>query len=580
MAKLFSLEEFEEVENKVGEPDKDSISSIALDIEEYSSDLNIATERFKTVSSDLNLITDISSSLKNKKLASVDYFTSMENYRPVITSIADNLGIKSRIPSLEDFKNPYGTEASHQIAMEGFFDYIKKIWEKIKEIFVAFFKKINTFLRRLIKADLDLEVYEEYLEGMVAKLKSSKAKITDSKIQIDTKLPSLLANEGMETVNSDFILTVGENKLKHLVSVTNTVFNQELSKLSKKEFKELHDKVQKLIDKGFNKDKTLDEIQDKLDKIKNFGIDSLKQLFSHQVNDIRDLPEKVYDAIYYHFDKDDLDTLKTFSLINSNNFNENLPKNFNSYYIVSDSGKVFISANTETNTYTQNKLTPISNVSNLVTFYEFYKKFSKQINLKQIDSIIDDFQNSIDDIIKLMKGKYVDLLEKIEKANKKKNRVERIRDLGDAFEALMEYADSNTKEVVNDPVEFQKKLNDIIASKVTMTDDMIVEMMNIINNPNMESTEKFIAGINDKEQFITEVTELVGGAIYPDSNISEEELKEIKKEYEELQKFLTNYLNSLQVTIKEVSINLAGTYTELRYELVKYIYNSARLYTT
>jgi len=572
--KLFSAEDFSEVNENTQQREND-IVDITADIEEYASDLEIATERLTIASNELNLVGGISASLNSKKLASVDYFTSMENYRPVIEAIADNLGVKNKVPSLEDFKNPYGTEASHQIAMEGFFDYIKKIWEKIKDIFVAFFKKISVFFKRLFNAELDLETYEEYLEGMVAKIKAKKMTISDNKVLLDSKLPSLLANEGMESVNSDFILSVGETKIRHLVGVTNTVFQDNLTKVSKDDLKELHSKLKDVVNEGLDPNKTVDEIALDLDNLKALSISSLNQLFSHQIRDIRELPDTVYDAIFYHFDKTEIDDLLVSSLVDNTRHGDTLPKNFNAYYILSDSGKLFISSSTESNGYTQNKLYPISNANNLVKFYEFYKKFSKELNMKRIDSTIGDFQDTVEDIIQLMRTKFVDLLERLQKSKNYSKLVDKVTTKEMALDTLIGFFVEADKRFPNDP-----KVNRALFNMASLLKIDGSALENLVRDRDVEASRQLILdSITDEDEFIAETKKQTGAVNSATGNsFSREEMEAILKEYEDLQKFLLNYLNSLQVMLKEVSINLAGTYTQLRFELAKYIYNSAKLY--
>lgn len=578
MSKLFNMEDFDTSPDQTPPPatPEDVFVSVHQDIGEYSLDLDIATERLNTTSSELMLVTGISASMKSKKLASIDYFTSMENYRPVLESIAQNLGMKNRVPSLEDFRNPNGTQASHDIAMEGFFDYIKKLWDKIKDIFAAFFKKISVFFRRLFNAELELATYEEYIEGMVAKIKAKKMTVSDNKIVLDSKLPTLLANPGMETVDSDFILTVGEGKIRQLVQVANNTFQTNLSKLAKDELKDLHKAVKDLVDGALRMDRPVDEVAEDLYQIRVLSVAGLDQLFGYAVNDLRHVPDSVYDAVYHNFDKSELDDLRIHSLVDSNNFSESLPKNFNAYYVLSESGKLFVSASTESNGYTQNKLYPISNANNLVRFYDFYKKMSKELNLKRIDASISEFQDRIDDIIGLMKSRYVDLLEKLQKSKHAAKQGARLSSKEDAISALVNMFREMDRRTPNN-VEINKLLFKTCAA--LGIDGSNLE--NVVRDRDAEASRKVVLEmIRDEEEFVKQVQTVLATSGHTDQQTysSHEDLERIVKEYEAFQRFLLNYLNSLQVMLKEVSVNLAGTFTELRFELAKYIYNSAKLY--
>ena len=591
--KLFTTEDFLKVEEEV-ENNSNEFVDISDDIEEYSKDLEIATERFKIACNELNLINNISYSLDTKKLASIDYFISIENYRPVIETIANNLGVNGKIPSLEDFKNPYGTEASHQIAMEGFFDYIRKIWEKIKEIFIAFFKKIEIFFRRLVNAELDLETYEKYLGKMISDIKSKKKTLTDNKVPIDSKLPSLLADEGMESINSDFILSNGERKLKYLISVTRTVFQDGLHRFSKEDMKEFREKLKEVIINGLNSNEDVSKIIEDLRQLRDLGISSLNRLFKYQVRDIQELPDDAYRALFYHFDKNEIDDLLVYSLVDNTSLissaqhNSGLPKNFNVYYMSSGLNNLFIFASTETNSYVQNKLYPIANADNLVKFYDFYKKFSKEINIKKIDSNIGDLHDEIDDIIRLMRTKFVDILEKLRKTRTIKK--SQINSKEEALNELINYYIKINKERKDRGIDetTDHYVNDLInsfAESLGIDRQALQDLILGLTRGERvdEKRQTVLQSIKNDEVFIKAVIDTISGNSSENNNKnnilpSEEEKQDVLKEYEGLQKFLLNYLNNLQVMLKEISINLAGVYTQLRFELAKYIYNSARLY--
>ena len=574
MGKLFSTEDFKQAEQQITElAPQDVFIKLTDDVAEYSNDLDIATERLVTASNDFNLVTVISASMKSKKVASIDYFTSLENYQPVLERISQNLGVKTKIPSMEDFKNPHGTQASHEIAMEGFFDYLKKIWDKIKDIFSTFFKKIGVFFRRLFNAELELSTYEEYLEGMVAKVKTKKMTISDSKVVLDSKLPTLLANPGMEAVDADFILSTGENKIRQLINVSNHTFQNSLSKIAKEELKELFKVIKDLVGDAMHQDRPIDEVVAELDKIRRMSMDGLDQLFGYAVNDLRSLPETVYDAIYHNFDRTEIEDLRIHSLVDDGNFSERLPKNFNAYYVLSESGKLYVSASTQSDGYVQNKLHPISNANNLVRFYDFYKKISKELNMKKIDASIGEFQERVDNIIGLMKSKYVELLEKLQKSKLGARQGDRLTSKEDAVQALVMFFRDLDRRSPND----RQVSNLLFTTSETLSIDAS-NLENMVRDDNFEASRKVVLEmIQNEDVFVKQVRNILS-ASNSQTYDSTEDLERIVKEYELFQKFLLNYLNSLQVMLKEVSVNLAGTYTELRFELVKYIYNSAKLY--
>lgn len=565
MSKLFSLNDIEDTSEAHYETLSEVVDfpSISDEVEDHSHSLSLATEALRNASNELKLVRHINASLNDKKLASVDYFTSLENYKPVLEVIASNLGSKLTIPSLEDFQNPYGTKASHEVAMESLYSYVKKIWEKIKDIFVAFFKKITLFFKRVFKADLELENYEEYLEVMIAKIKSKKPEISNSKELIDSKLPSLLANPGMETITHDYILGTGEIKIKQLVHMINKVFNEGIENLAKNDFKRLSDDVTELVSAGFQKEKSLTEVTEKLDSIKQNAINAVNKLFIHEVRSIRELPETVYNDVYYHLDKNTETSFKATCLIDQNNSHELLPKNFNCYMITSEERKLFIASSTENNSYVQNKIYPIPTANNLVVFYEFYRKFSKEVNLKRLDNSIKLFDKHIDSLVDCMRGKYMKLLDELSVVDKS--------DEGSKFMAAILTLKTFMK---SNPVNNIPDVNDAFP-EVRYISKLIDD------SQEADAIDDIYAAYKGREsEFIGTVSRVTGITINAgtSSSYSEDDRKELLARYEELQKFLLNYLNNIQVMLKDISVNMAGTYTELRYELAKYLYKSASLY--
>ena len=177
--KLFALEEIKDRKLDVEEEsreERDGIDSLDVEetVDEYRNDFRVATESVKTAISNLSIVEQIKNSVESKKIASPEYFITIENVNLYLKSISSNLGLKTKIPSMEDFKNPYGTETCHQIVIEGFMDVVRSIWEKIKQFFKEFFNKIKLFFKRLVRADLDMREYEEYLERVIGKVKLSR----------------------------------------------------------------------------------------------------------------------------------------------------------------------------------------------------------------------------------------------------------------------------------------------------------------------------------------------------------------------------------------------------------------------
>ena len=579
MAKLFSLENdgYSKEIGRITNNGSDLVE-ISDEIQDSADSLNYITEALKTSSNQLLLVSDISISLNTQNRASASYFTSLENYTLFMDSVANNLGVKNRIPSLEDFKNPYGTEASHAIAMEGFFDYIKQIWKKIKEVFASFFKKINMFMRRLLKYDLDLETYEKYIEAKVAKIKAKKPTISNNKLEIDSKLPSLLAHPGMESVTSDFILTTGRDKFRQLARLMNNTFMQKLTEIGDKDLRKVYEVINKLVSIKVNEYSNLDEFVEVTDSIKEHSLSIMSKIFSHDNIRLNETPDTVFNDIQQFFTRDEINSSMTIrSLIDNNNSTETLPKNFNCYYINFDNIKTFITSSTEVNQFVKNKVTPISNPDNLIKFYEDYRKTKSEVNIRKLDDSSEVLDRSIDLILSVMNNKFAPLLESLQTIKFKKNRL----NTKDALLKLM---------ILLNPMKTSENrridIALLLSSKLNLDDnDITMKLISESKDQQEEAKQYFINNFKDQneELFINAVSEILikYEGKQPENVISDidpKKIEEILKVLQNFQKFMVNYLTSMQNMIKQLSINLAGVFAELKFEIVKYIYNSCAAY--
>lgn len=585
MGKLFSNEDFQVTDFQSTRDElRPEISDM---LKEYHEDMNIAVERFRSNTNAIMLMDNIRDSMESRKLASVEYFATLEAFTPVLRNLADNLGVSYHVPSLEDFKNPFGTEASHSIATEGFFDYVKKLWDEVMDLIRAFFKKMSIFLSRLFKLDLDLETYEKYLETMIVKLKSKKPVMSDQdkKSLISTELPSLLANEGMEKMDVNFLLSTGEYKLKQLVNISNNFFIEGIGDIGIKQFDQLYRHIDSLTKQDLS-EVTRDVAVSHMNDIKDAGVAILRSMFANQVSSPRDLPETVYNDLYNNFDRSESDDTVILSLVNNSNSYEALPKNFNLFTIISNSSKkVFVTSSTETNTHVENKLNPISNVNSVVTFYEYYKKFKKEVDVKRIGKSLDELDEKLEKIINVMRTRFVDMIENIAK-NKTSGNQKNGDDVEANVRALVDYLrDIALVQVERAPITEQARM---MSERRDLVDEILnrTGLDNSIMDPitNDGGTEEdvlfFIEAAKHIPNFVKNLNSVIQFKTSSSSSADPEEVKEIVEAYKELQRFLLNYINNIQAMLRDTAINLPGTCNQLRYELVRYIYNSVKLFPT
>ncbi|EKD89649.1 MAG: hypothetical protein ACD_33C00017G0004 [uncultured bacterium] len=512
MAKLFSLEE---KQNEVRNTDDLDID-ISEVIEDDLGNLDLAIEKFNTAVNGLNTLNSIKTNIEDKNIGSVPYFITIENYKPILESIANNLGVKSKIPSLEDFNNPYGLKASHEIAMEGFYDYIKKLWEKIKDFFKAFWKKLMLFFKRLLKLDLDLEEYEKYVEKMIFDIKHKDLKVLDNTPLI-SKLPVLLADSNVADFNANDLISVGATKINNLINLKHNLLN-----FNKEIVKDVN-KLSDLIKQVYNPEllrKVLDfskDLDNEIDKAKNDKIMILKILstyhglfeggnqkitLSHEMlgasNFIHTVSENKYTDKVLNFisNLNSDNKVSVTSIIDDHDTFSKLPKNTNIYRIsVSEENenhasliKIIFMSDDDVNVSLENKLEPLMNSNNVILFYDLYKK----LNSYNIKDLINSFIN--------MEKESNELLD------------------------LCKYSISNRLEVTDEIISKFEKINNILKN-----DDVGL----------------IISGIKSyKTQLLDE-----------------------NKQY-------TILSNNIITMVKELSATIVSLDAEIKYELIKYIYNT------
>ena len=521
MAKLFAGEDLDIEQTAPEQLIEAKIENSDIpDIVEFHEDaIQVAVEGVTRASNELYILRDIKASLESKKLSSVEYFTSIENYSLYMKSVANNLGVKVRIPSLEDFKNPYGVQTSHQIAMEGFMEFMRSIWEKIKSFFKDFFKRVMLFFKRLVNANLQMEEYEMYIEDMMHKVKRSD-KNTAEQIRVDSKLPSLLAAPELDKMKTDYLLTKGKQKLGNLSTFIKS-FTEVVKGRFAGEFKDKMDQLSKLLS-----DKSRVLTVDDVDSLRHDIADTFKVVFGTSL-DFNSLPEDIQNDVMNIFDTEQLKGGSYFSAIPDRNPIQALPRDFNIYHVVCDynvdatnrSTKLFISGNSQRNNVTESYLETIGSKDNLLRLYDFYKDFGKKVKIDRIEKMMSDFDKTIDTLTNGIRK---------------------------PFEMAMENKDG-------------------------FTDEEMEERRNLVSDP--AAVDALLAGFANFDYAQSTANNNYHSGSNQDAN---RHSPEVRAKLEDLHKFIINMLNVIQVLLKEISVGLLGLYQECRYEMIKYLYKCAK----
>ncbi len=565
-----------------------SVDSFSDEIEDSNSSMDIVTESIARTLTDVEFADKGVASLEKTELGSDKYFLGMESFDNYMSGIMANMGVKRTIPAMETFRQPYNLKVCNYIAFEGFFDYIKKLWEKIKDLFKLFFKKLKMFFRRLVGAELDLESYEKYLAKMIAEIKSKKLE-NNSGERVDTKLAPLVADEGMSSVDIDFLLSATARKSNNFANKINDIIDKDLADLTSGNNINI---IKTVVDGIILNSNYLDscEVGVLTEQIDTFNTELAGIIQSCYKFDSKssELPDELYHRLGSKFSTCPPDSVKIWKMINDDSVQERLPKNFNSYFGIArdEDGKLtmFLDAYSQLDQTVNTSVKSISSRENLVTMYEQYKDLNKSINVKKFSDSVNKMEDRLTEIINKVTRELPKVLDNLktaknadgaivvpdsaykpdDPANLKTNGLKGLQ-----FEYLVTEEGKNlTERLIK---EYRAKYDDLLTGdNLTAIDNTENDVLHGITNSDKYIEASFISKkLIDDGKIV--FTSQVGGST------AEDREKKIKI-LQNAQYVLSKFLSAIQNLFKTLGTNLVGTYTELRLAMAKYIYDSARLF--
>jgi hypothetical protein len=267
--------------------------------------------------------------------------------------------------------------------------------------------------------------------------------------------------------------------------------------------------------------------------------------------EFRDLPDDARRAVSHQFDSREMaEGTKVHSLTDHSVMR--LPKNFNSYFLNYDNQKVFVASSSERPSLVKDELEPVSSVENLVTLYETYKKDIKSVNTKQVSDAARDLEKAIDGFTGTMKVEFTRMLEM------SSPKPPTLDELQQAYTDVLKQNNYGVCDELGSIIE-KHMANEPMGGR------SIVDLYNFYRDkPNF------------KEAWATITSEIC--AVYDEHKIvyttgQAELTKEFKEILTDLQGFLISMLTSIQVALRDITVKVIAVQTEVRYELIRYLYN-------
>lgn len=601
------------------------------DLEEAEDSMEIVTEAIYTAIQQRAMLSSMVTTLESKKPATDSYMASIET----ISSIVSRLGVR-KFPSIEDFSNKYSSKASSEIAIEGIKDFLMKIWEKIKAFFREFWKKVSIFYKRLMKMDLDLESYEKYTEKLIAKLNINKAKLKDSNIILNSNLPKLLSDRGQEAIDVRFLLGQGMVKIRKLVELGNYVLKPDgYYSYIREGLKNIRVKVAELERLGntqvkgakiaaINREKSLVVREVGVGRIIGEVINIIagmySAMFKYRINGgLRAIPDVVAERINNAM-KDGVSNgeIIVMSLVPDNEAIINLPRGSN-VFIAIPLGKnmenvipiennipvdAIIVGNVDEKDYVVNKLKVVNELSTLTKLYKDYKHILASYKTSGVIKIHDELMEDLEDTIEMVGKVLTGSIEQVKVVAKgdsggmakilnfvnivveKKDDLNGYSGVKNIIAQKDTSLDSRTREAISECIDLINKFietpteSSVLAGELSkvngITEEILLKIYHMYFNSleNIEDQDQSdgVKGIKDA---------LVAGGSSEPIISKEDETKaaELKQTLHAFNDYIVNFFRRLQASFTEVTIVIYKQIAEIRYNMIKYIYDVANCYS-
>lgn len=247
MGKLFTKED--DVQEEVGGFTREGVA-VSLDdldarlaAEDFSEELMPALENLKEINYKLTLTSSLMHKFNSLEVGTEAYFYTLESLRDVLDGLAVSLEVKYKTPALEDFTSQYSVKYSHEVTMEGFKEFFVSLWEKIKAFFVSFYNQLKRLVSRITKYNMDLDMYEKYVDKLIKDIRHKKLICKDNIKPINTDISRYLADK------DGFINYRAEDVAKDVLMISKTVTELTETTLPKVN-KDLTNLIKTIPDKG------------------------------------------------------------------------------------------------------------------------------------------------------------------------------------------------------------------------------------------------------------------------------------------------------------------------------------------
>jgi hypothetical protein len=315
------------------------------------------------------------------------------------------------------------------------------------------------------------------------------------------------------------------------------------------------------------------------------GYGMIAKLFAYEVKNPRDIPSQAFESLMQHYQGKDIKDpgFEIWSVADSYDPYRELPRGVNMFLTHVKQTNLFVCSAKEQGNTASKTLVPIGRVENLVEFHKGYKSTLGSFNYAGIDKNTDAVAGEIDKILTFMQRDFAALMQDNKPLSKSYTpefmmemfkRTIAVRGeegeediyavFGDVFHAMRR--DGFTPEVV---ASFAERISACYSSQVggnTTPANALFELKAVL-----PEVRKYLNLFIDS--YLLHHKSILGTVQNEEGVVSRAQT------LRELNNFLTSLFMRLQSLYKNLASDFYGVLTELRYAVIKYIYDSAKRYS-
>lgn len=589
MSKLFSKEDNSSIDEIIpGRLTRNGEEILVEDLnlneihEDFSDFNSLATEHMADLQYKLHKTNQLLHSFGRSEIGTKEYLYGLEDRSESIRNLASNLGVTVHVAALEDFHSEWSMKSCHEVAVEGIKSFFVKIWEKIKAFFKKFWRNVTNFFKRVSGANLEMDKYEKYVDDLIRKVKRDKLVCKTPEKKLSSNLPSMvnpISQESgeVEIISSSYKL-VSDNMKRFAEDKLIRVLNG--LKSGKRSIRELESLV-KGVSSSFLSDRlTEEDIVSELSNSMAIVLGSIKVLTSNRVsfNEVVDeVQEKLGNRLGRNSNQDifvavplsDRERLPSYLNIYLNepyDF-EKIVRGIEKYLESSDEnsrggvvGEIrdmyssTLVASIREDLPKANMVDVLPTIERIEDFHTHYK--NTKVDVRKIESLVHDVSKLLDSLIETCSKdlSISDVNTKVgDKASEDINPFKGLKTQDDLARYFRELGN-----------EEQNALIKILDNLGLMSTDLENGYEEVIDNPqNRELVEGWLEEVS-KLDVITSV-----------SDSEKIVIVDLMRAYEET---MVRSLEAYRTMLSETLVQFSDAQNKLRYEAIKYMYDSLRTY--